>query len=303
MPEAVLLVSTMPSNVVLSRACVQASCFYDLGLPESDEELDEELAATFAGSEASGLSGVQPGISDVSAASDAADAGIVSSPHEDGDGDAADVGKAGSKRQRHHEDMAAAESPSEGSTGAAEEKLTGSVGGAINLHGGEDAAQQPEAASEDQCMSTPEAPAVAMPAASVASDARDSFAGNALAALAAADIATAESQLTPVPSQADASQRQAPEQGSVPHPSAAAEAGQHRVSSLMIGAEVEIAENAIHAAVALPSSSFHGAGTVSTREAVQMPGEGAARVEPAVRKSRGTATASAAPLPHRKPWK
>ena len=266
---------------------MQASCFYDLALPESDEELDEELAATFAGSEVSGLSGVQPGVSNVSAASDAADAGIVCSPHED----TAGVSKAGSKRQRQQGDMAAEELPSEGSTGAAEQKLAGSVGGAISACGGKDAVQQPEAASEDQCMSTPEAPAVALPAASVASDARDSFAGNALAALAAADIATAESQLTPLPSQADASQHQPPEPGSLPHVSGAVEAGQQVAPSLMVDSELEVERTA------------RGAGILSLADAVQMPGEGAARMGPSVRRSRGPATGSAAPLPHRKPWK
>ncbi len=291
-----------PTDMELSCAWVQASCFYDLGLPESDEELDEELAATFAGSEASGLSGVQPGVSDVSAASDAADAGIMSSPHEDGD--AAGVGKAGSKRQRQRESMAAAESPSEGSTGAAEQKLTGSVRGAMSVHGGEDAAQQPEAASEDQCMSTPEAPAVAHPAASVASDARDSFAGNALAALAAADIATAESQLTPVPSQADASQHQLLERGSLPLPSNAAETGQHMAPRSVVGAEVEVEEAAVSDPVPLPLSLMQGAGHASSADALQMSSEGAARAGPALRKSRGPATTGgAALLPHRKPWK
>ena len=277
---------------------MQASCFYDLGLPESDEELDEELAATFAGSEVSGLSGVQPGASEVSAASDA---GTVSSLPEDEDGGS---GKAGSKRQRQQQEkLAAQESPSEGSTGAAEQKLAISAGEATQARPGEDAAMQPQAASEDQCMSTPEAPAAMLPAASVASDARDSFAGNALAALAAADIATAESQLTPLPSQAVASQPPPPEHGSLPYPSDAAEAGQHTAPSSMIGAESEIGQTVASVPLPLPSSLAEGARNASSANTAHMPSEGAARAEPGIRKTRGLVTSSAAPLPHRKPWK
>ena len=278
----------------------QASCFYDLALPDSDEELDDDAAAAFAGSEASGLSGAAPGGSDVFAASDAADAGVASRLRDGSTVDAACRAQAGSKRLRQTAETAE-ESPSEGSTGAAERKLACGRGGVVMVPTAEEAVQQPNADSEDQCMSTPEAPAAALPAASVVSDARDSFAGNALAALAAADAATAESQLTPVLSQA-AAQLQPVEEGSLPRPFGAAEEAQIAPSSVH-GAAMQNGKT--DAGEPLPVLLVSAPATCNGKpaDAVQTVGEGGACAVPAGRKTRGPALGSVAPLTHRKPWK
>ena len=252
------------------------------------------VAAAFAGSEISGLSGAAPGASGASAATDAAmaDCEVASSPRKADDlkwsGD-----PAAAKRQRRHE--TAAEAPSEGSTGAAEQNAADTRDAAEKIYPA-DTTQLACNKDSEPCMSTPEAPPVAvmaaLPAASVASDARDSFAGNALAALAAAECATAESQPTPLllqaepPSQtpvADTSpQRDVTEAMDPPTGSPAAPAGGDNSSA------IALASNAPDA---------------HTADAAQTANGDTARLVPAHRKFKGLVADSAQLLASRKPWK
>jgi hypothetical protein len=277
---------------------VQATCYYDLALPDSDEELDDEVAAIFAGSEVSGLSGAAPDVSGVSAASDAGAASgeVASSPPKDEDRDCVSHPEA-AKRQRQPQDEAAAgESPSEGSTGAAEQRAAETCVAAEKERAAQDASQKAHPVDSEPCMSTPEAPPVAVngPAASVASDARDSFAGNALAALAAAECATAESQLTPLPSQADApSQTPEAEAGTSPRHDVAG------ASKPLTCSPAAPAAAGISYAVA-PAA---GAADVSAADAVQTAGGDAARLMPVIKKMKSSAAGGAQPLGPRKPWK
>ena len=295
---------TCSAKDALPRVCkkqrcplVQATCYYDLALPDSDEELDDEVAATFAGSEISGLSGAAPGGSGVSAASDAAaaDGEVASCPPKEGDRDNVSHPEATKRPRRRQNEVAAGESPSEGSTGAAEQRAAETCVAAEKERAAHDAYQKAQDVGSEPCMSTPEAPPVAVngPAASVASDARDSFAGNALAALAAAECATAESQLTPLPSQADAPS-ETPEAGTSPR---------HDVTEALtpLTGSSPVAPAAVGISCAFAPTA--GAAGASAANAVQRADGEAARLVPAAKKTRSSAAGGAQPLAQRKPWK